>query len=240
MSLQIDIPIRYLLAPILIWQGLRIRRTALILPEADGPRSGVSGSGADLRLLILGDSSAAGVGAAHQKDALSGQLTARLAQRFAVDWTLIARTGATSKDALTMLGGARETPFDVALIALGVNDVTRGVSVARFIKRQSAICQHLRQEHGVRRIIVTGLPPLGSFPALSPLLQWILGAQAGRMDARLQDWIQTQPDCSYLGFDLPLEADLMASDGFHPNVRTYALWAEAAANRIASVLAPEF
>ena len=42
-----------------------MRKRALRLPEATGPRSGVSANAplAPLRLLIIGDSAAAGVGA---------------------------------------------------------------------------------------------------------------------------------------------------------------------------------
>jgi hypothetical protein len=71
----VETSLKLLLAPLLIWQGLHVRKHALVLPEPAGPRSGTLGSGAPLRLLILGDSSAAGVGVAHQSEALSGQLT---------------------------------------------------------------------------------------------------------------------------------------------------------------------
>ena len=60
------------LSPLLIWQGRQVRREAPRLPEATGPRLGLAGmerhSGAmpRLRVLIVGDSSGAGVGAATQ------------------------------------------------------------------------------------------------------------------------------------------------------------------------------
>lgn len=67
-----------LLGPLLLWQGRRVRATALRLPEAAGPRTA---EGSALRLLIVGDSSAAGVGAAHQDEALAGRLAQALAAR---------------------------------------------------------------------------------------------------------------------------------------------------------------
>ena len=66
------------LFPLFALQALWVVARAERLPEPPGPRSGVGGDGPDLRLLILGDSSAAGVGAERQEDALSGQLAARL------------------------------------------------------------------------------------------------------------------------------------------------------------------
>ncbi|ETX12905.1 hypothetical protein OCH239_15315 [Roseivivax halodurans JCM 10272] len=63
-----------LLAPILAVQGRIVRRGAVRLREPDGPRAGRTGAGPSLRLLIAGDSSAAGVGADTQAEALSGRL----------------------------------------------------------------------------------------------------------------------------------------------------------------------
>ena len=66
---------------------------ALRLPEAEGPRAGSAGEGPALRLLILGDSSAAGVGTTHQEEALLGQMRKRFSQtnsgNFARSFTLV-------------------------------------------------------------------------------------------------------------------------------------------------------
>ena len=81
------------LAPLLLWQGRRVRRVTPRLPEPAGPRAGVAGQGAPLRLLVLGDSAAAGVGVARQRDALTGRLLAELSPRHTVHWRLLAHTG---------------------------------------------------------------------------------------------------------------------------------------------------
>jgi len=89
------------LAPVLIAQAKRLRRVALELPEPTGQRHGVAVC-ADtglpsrpLSLLITGDSSAAGVGAETQDNALASQLASALAQRIQRDvhWHLFAQTG---------------------------------------------------------------------------------------------------------------------------------------------------
>src|SRR4051812_15874048 len=59
------------LAPLLVAQALATRRRAPVLPEAEGARDGALGA-ADaptLRVLVAGDSSAAGVGVARQDQA---------------------------------------------------------------------------------------------------------------------------------------------------------------------------
>ena len=46
--------LRAVLLPVLVAQALQVRRKALRLPEASGPRDGVAGDGPVLRLLIAG------------------------------------------------------------------------------------------------------------------------------------------------------------------------------------------
>ena len=54
---MIDIAARITLFPLLAWQGYATRRRSIKLPDATGRREGVTGSGPDLHMLIVGDSS---------------------------------------------------------------------------------------------------------------------------------------------------------------------------------------
>ncbi|MEO0677142.1 MAG: GDSL-type esterase/lipase family protein, partial [Pseudomonadota bacterium] len=110
------------LSPVLVPQALWTMARASRLPEAAGPRAGRTGAGPPLRLLILGDSSAAGVGAGHQSEALSGHLTGALARDHAVTWRLEAASGATVKTTRRRIAAMEAEDCDAVLIALGVND----------------------------------------------------------------------------------------------------------------------
>ncbi|MFC3613121.1 SGNH/GDSL hydrolase family protein [Lutimaribacter marinistellae] len=212
------------LLPVLAAQGLAVRSRARLLPEPEGARSGRAGRGPNLRLLILGDSSAAGVGAGTQAQALSGQLVARLGRHYAVQWRLEAATGRTTADALAALERV-DGPIDMAVTALGVNDVTRGVSRTRFADRQAVLLDRLATM-GARRIVVSGVPPMERFPALPQPLAWVLGRQAARLDGALAALASARPHVEHLHFDMPEDPALAASDGYHPSPRAYALWAE--------------
>ena len=224
------------LAPVLIAQGLGVRRRALRLPEAAGPRAGEAGAGPPLRLLIVGDSSAAGVGAPDQDNALVGQLVAELASTHRVQWRLIARTGATTADTLTRLAGEKPEPFDIAVTALGVNDVTRSVPLARWLARQAALRALLAERFGVFHVIASGLPPMGHFPALPQPLRWVAGASARRLDLGLARAAAQDARWSHAGFDITLTPEMMAQDGFHPGPAGYALWAKLLAPHIRAAL----
>lgn len=219
--------IMLLLAPWLMWQGRQVRKNTLRLPEANGPRAGQSGTGEPLRLLILGDSAAAGVGCSQQHEALSGQLVAGLTERFQVDWQLWAKSSLTCAGILALAQQqASAAPFDVVVISAGVNDVTRRTPRPQWRNDLQALTNYLRHERGAKQIIFTAIPPMHKFPALPQPLRWFVGQQAIALNNDLQAHCQ-QAGCDYLTFDFPFQPEYMAKDGFHPSPKATTLWAEA-------------
>lgn len=221
-----DTLLKLALSPLLALQAVRLRKSALQLPEATGPRHGQSGHGKSFNLLILGDSSAAGVGAACQAQALSGQLAKRLAVACHLTWQLEARTGATTASTLAHLEKMAPKSFDAALVILGVNDVTRLVSPPLWQTRQDALHALLHQKFSVKHIFRAGLPPMGQFPLLPRPLRSILGADAARLDATLASICQKSPRLHHSPLNLPFAPEYIARDGFHPSEAAYSKWAE--------------
>ena len=220
------------LGPLLFVQGRRVRRVTARLDEPAGERTGDAGAGPALRLLIVGDSAAAGVGATTQHEALSGRLVAELGAAFRVSWTLIARSGATTKGTTAHLGRCPREEFDVAVVSLGANDVTTLRSLDGWLQDIDALAGVLRTRFAARHILLSGLPPMHAFPAFPQPLRWYLGAKARQYDAALGQWAAAQSDCEHVALTLPNPADLLASDGMHPGPDAYRLWGNELAKRI--------
>src|SRR5829696_3438739 len=94
-------PTAMALSPLLVRQARRVRQQTPRLPEASGDRTGIelTADATDLlRLLVVGESTAAGVGVTDLRDALPRQLAVALAARrhCNVAWSMSARTGATA------------------------------------------------------------------------------------------------------------------------------------------------
>lgn len=232
MPLSFDVLARAPLLPVLVAQAVAVRRNALILPEPPGARSGRIGRGDPLRVLIAGDSSAAGVGAPAQDEALSGQLARALAPHFKLSWRLEAATGATTKATIASLSQMAAEPFDIAVLALGVNDVTRMVSRRKWSGQQRALHGLLRERFGVRRIYASGLPPMGLFPLLPQPLRWVLGAHSARLDGALAGIAAQSDMVSHIPFDFPHQARFFAEDGYHPSPVAYTHWGGVLKKRI--------
>jgi lysophospholipase L1-like esterase len=212
------------------------RRRAPVLPEAEGPREGRLGSGRGaLRLLIAGDSSAAGVGVAHQRQALSGHLVHELHRRVQrpVRWWLQARSGLTTRQVHELLRGQPLPRSDVAVVVTGVNDVIDLVPPRRALQQRAALADWLLAEAGVAHVVFAPLPPVHRFPLLPEPLRRVMGGDARAHDDALARWATTRPGVSYAPIELELSADAMASDGFHPGEPVYRACGEALAAHIA-------
>lgn len=235
-----SLPLKLVLAPLVIPQAVLTRRRLPRLPEAAGPRQGSAGRGEHgLSLLILGDSSAAGVGVGHQRQALAGQLSRALAAQLGrrVAWQLCARSGVTTAQAMALVSEAQ--PVDVAVVVTGVNDVVDQVSPAAALRHREALMQALQRQAGVRQVVVTAVPPMSRFAGLPQPLRWLAGRDAAAHEVALRRWAVLQPQVSHLPFDLPLDdATLLARDGFHPGAPLYRLWGEALAAHIAAAVVP--
>lgn len=218
--------LRIALGPILLWQGARVRRDILRMPEAEGPRQGTIGAGAPLSVLLLGDSSIAGVGADTQDQALSGRLASRLGETRTVSWQMLGKTGWTTADALQAFSPATKDRFDVCIVALGVNDVTTETGIATWLQTYTRLIQKLRSKVHARLIILSGLPPMGSFPALPQPLRWYIGLQADAHQAALFSQFSGAPDIAVVPLTLDLDVSAMAEDGFHPGPAVYDAWAQ--------------
>ena len=220
--------LKAVLGPTLLLQGLWVRMRTPRLPEADGPRRGQTGTGPRLRLLILGDSSAAGVGVASQSEALLGQLTRALGCHYTVAYRLEARTGATTADALDTLVRPGMGPFDVVVTALGVNDLTAGRKIPAWLADQKCLIDRLHARLKPRVILISGLPPVHLFPALPQPLRWYLGNGARGFSSALEALAKAN-GALFLPLDFSLDIPQMATDGFHPGRGVYREWGRRAA-----------
>lgn len=230
-----SLALKLVLAPVLVAQAVATRKRAPVLPEAAGAREGRLGRGDDaLRLLIAGDSSAAGVGVARQDQALAGYLSRALHRQLArsVEWSLHARSGFTTQQVFALL---REQPLpaaDVAVVVTGVNDVIDQVPLRRAIAQRAALADWLLGEQGVAHVVFAPLPPVERFPLLPRPLRSVMGADAHRHDAAVARWAATRSDVSHAVIELELGPEAMASDGFHPGEPVYRACGEALAAHI--------
>ena len=212
-----------LLAPVYLYQGRKIKRDTVRLPEPNGERLGyvqldhasndlATQDKPALNIMIVGDSAAAGVGSETQQEALVGNLIPVLTQQSAIqnqfdilNWSLQATTGHTSFDILRRLYvlPAPSQPVDVMVLSVGVNDTTSKVSVDKWQQQIESIIAIAQRKFGVRELIFLSLPPMAQMPAIPAPLSNFVGAKASILDNTLQQVCAAHDSVTYMATDFP-------------------------------------
>jgi EmrB/QacA subfamily drug resistance transporter len=230
-----------LLLPVLAAQGYRLRRTTPRLPEAADREGLVPDRYPALRLLVVGDSLAAGVGVDSHRVSAAGHLARRLSVQFrrSVSWHVVARNGATVRDVSQRLlprcvEALRGERPDAVVVMVGINDLVRWRRLGAWRRDLDELIGGVRTRwDGTTPVVVTGLPPIERFPAIPQPLRRVLAGRAVAM-GRVLAAATRAGGVAYL----PIPADgigdggpsMFSADGIHPSAEGY--------RRLADTLAP--
>lgn len=228
------------LFPLVLPQALYVRSRAPRFAAADGATEGSVGSGAPLKLLAVGDSIIAGVGAARLEQALVGQTAAALADKLGrrVDWSAFGESGIRSDGLLNeLLGRLPVDAADVVLVSIGVNDVTGLRSLRRWRRNLRELIGWLSTYSPEAVLCFAGLPPMGTFPLLPQPLRALIGLRAKSFDATAARIVAESPRTVYVPVAFSARAELFSGDGYHPSEAGYRDFAEAVACAILPRLA---
>ncbi|WP_156417820.1 SGNH/GDSL hydrolase family protein [Aureimonas sp. AU4] len=176
----------WLLYPVYVWQGLGLRRRIERMPPPPGPCQGHLGSGEpEIRLLVLGDSSAAGVGVATMEESLAARLAERLSvlSGRAVSWSSRGANSATSAEVRDfVVPNLDREPFTHILLSIGTNDVKNWHSARRFKRSFGTLLYALRARWPEARIVWSPPVDMRRVPALPRGLARVLALRAALLE----------------------------------------------------------
>ncbi|MBO6539765.1 MAG: SGNH/GDSL hydrolase family protein [Rhizobiaceae bacterium] len=219
----------WLAFPVYVWQGVGVRlRTARLLPP-EGPVTGkLPGKGEPLRLLVLGDSSAATVGAERTEEGLAGQLAARIGKATGrpVVWRAAGFNSATSGQLRDfVVPNLAHNEWDLIVLSVGTNDAKNFHTVPRFKREFGGLLYALNAKFPHADIVWSPVLDMQLVPALPAQLGRLLEIRAGlinRMGVRL-----CQERGALPASRLPvLDSSGFSSDGFHASAIGYGAWAD--------------
>lgn len=218
------------LVALVIFETLFIKYNGSAVPRPAVPRGEqVIGQGPVLRYAILGDSTAIAQGAEYTHGYAVASAR-HLAKNHQVIWKNFAVSGSRAADVQkSQLPQARSFRPDVALIAVGANDVTHLTSTRLVKAALQQTIDALRLQNPAISIILTGSPDMGSVPRFP----WPVNQLADRKTRSLNKMIVVLADQKHVVF-APVAAktgptfrahrELYAADNFHPNDAGYQVW----------------
>ncbi len=185
-----------------------------------------------LRLAMLGDSTAAGVGVDRVEQTVGGQLAEQLAAAgIRVELTSAAVSGARSGDLHTQVARALlAAPPDLVVILIGCQDVIHGVGPGRAATELSAAVRQLRDAR--IPVVVGTCPELGASLAIGQPLREIVGYLGRRLSraqvsaARAAGGVPVDLGAA-TGTVFRADPGMLCPDGFHPSGDGYRTWAHA-------------
>jgi lysophospholipase L1-like esterase len=184
--------------------------------------------GPAIRIALLGDSSAGGYGVETVEETPGAILASGVAEAAdrTVFLTSVAKVGAQSKDLQGQIDRVLPTDPDVAVIFVGANDVTHGVSVRTSVRLLGAAIRRLREADV--EVVMATCPDLGSIEPLAPPLKqvarvWSRRLAAAQAATTLECGGRSVALASILTSEFLRLADLLIGpDRFHPSAAGYA------------------
>lgn len=185
--------------------------------------------GRPINYVVMGDSTAAGVGADYEQG-IAISTAKHLGERYVVTMTNFGVSGARMHDVREQqLPLAASLRPDMVLLSAGANDVTHLTGIGAMRDDLRAIVKSLREANSEVRIVITGSPDMGSPPRIPRILRGLASWRTKRANrmfiaeaARLG--LVFAPIAEGTGPLFRRDRSLFAEDLFHPNNRGYATW----------------
>jgi lysophospholipase L1-like esterase len=216
-----------------VWTATRDYLPAASAPSVAGVFGAATPGGGPLRIILLGDSTAAGVGASSTRTTVGGRLARLLAVDSGrrVELSSVAASGARAKDlaAQVQRALAGERP-DVAVVLVGANDTTH-------LTRRSEVERELGE--AVRRLVGSGsrvvvgtCPDMGAPRVFPPPLRQLAAWRGEAIAASQAETVRAAGgvpvDLARLtGSAFRADPRTFATDRYHPSDRGYEFWAAA-------------
>lgn len=221
--------------------GKRIRASVPKLPEAKEPQGIVNkNTDSELQLLVLGESTVAGVGVDTHQEGFAGTLAQCLSNELntTINWKVYAKSGFTAKQVREQLvPKITENNIDLIIIGLGGNDAFTLNTPKRWKKDVFDLIDELRGLYPKTPIAFTNMPPIKEFPAFTRLIKLTIGNLVEILGKELNRAVEPYKNVVYNNkiitirdwterLELSNPPSDFFSDGVHPSKLTYQAWAK--------------
>ena len=228
----------WLLLPVYVVVGLRVRARMLRMAPAFGPRrASLPGRGKPLRLLVLGDSSVAGVGVSHTSHGLAHRIAENLSRMTGRPVTYVMHGNNSA-----VAGQLRDyvvphlpaEPFTHVIVSVGANDAKNFHSGKRWRRDFGTLLYALKTKYPEATIVWSRLFDFAKLPSIPPSLGLVLNLRRAII-CRMADELCIERGAHAAPLmDITYDEGL-SRDGFHASGLGYRMWGRHLAGFIASM-----
>ena len=217
----------WLLLPIYVTVGPMVRARTLRMVPPPGPHGGhLPGAGKPVRLLVIGDSSAASVGVSHTRDGLAARISEAIHERTGRPVTYVAfgNNSAIAEDVRDhVVPHLPDEPFTHIIVSVGANDAKNFHSAKRWKKGFGTLLYALRTRYPEACIVWSRLFEFSKLPAVPRSLGWVLDLRR-IVVCRIADELCVERGAHAAPFMPIRHPSGLSLDGFHASARGYRAW----------------
>jgi lysophospholipase L1-like esterase len=210
--------------PFLIYEAAKIRRNGVRLPAlSEHQRLGLG----EKKLIILGESTAAGVGASSLEKTLIGNFARLVGEGYTLE--NLGRNGITigrSFSLFNLLKKDSSEKITGVLLFFGANDCFRLSKPIQFGKDLENLISAISADFSPDWIYLSDIPPVDRFPAFSVLMRKFLKIQRSYLQKEMIRLASQNEKIIFDPLSLNLEPDFFSKDKIHPSDKGYLKIAE--------------
>jgi acyl-CoA thioesterase-1 len=214
-----------------------------VRPPAFPAPAALAGCGTAVRMVVLGDSLARGIGASDAAHSFVGLLAAHVRRDRRVRIVDYGMPGANASDiARREVPPLRPGPCDLVIVIAGANDVQQFHTPGQFAGDYLRLIRAVRERDPRAGLVLLGLPQISQSRIIPGIFKAPIGYLSDRDNASIRD-VAGRYRAGFVDlYALSLAhatgtGKLIGPDGLHPNDRGYALMAAAAFPAVDAALA---
>lgn len=188
------------------------------------------GSG-ERKILILGESTVAGVGASQVEFTLAGHLHRLLGEDY--ELTNLGKNGLRASQVIPHFGDTLNSisaAYEGIFVFLGANDCFRLTHPKTYQKDLKNMLRYLKDRFEVNWIYLADIPPVQLFPAFPSLLKSYLIEQRAFLQEEMKSIAAESDQMVFESITIDLSPDFFSIDKIHPSDIGYQKIAEFAVN----------
>jgi len=240
MATKLEILQSWLGLPVYIWQGLNVRRKTnpmRLAPPDITPIVELKGKGRLISILVIGDSSAAGVGVENFDECVAGRLPHLLKQKTGrpIRVKTSGHNSATSKHIRDfVVPNLTNEGYDYVVLNIGTNDAKNFHTGGQFCRNFGGLINACQAKFTGAKLIWSGVIDMEGVPILPSPLNKILGIRSRLINHNGETLCHERgvlkPESNWQ----PIPQNF-AKDGFHASAEGYRVWAEELSEYIAKL-----
>lgn len=174
------------------------------------------------KILILGESTVAGVGAKTTDETLAAHLDRLFQQEYEI--LNLGKNGIRAKEIWPYFHKKLEKEtghFEGIFLFIGANDCFKLSSPAAYSQSLSRLLSNLKNHFNPNWIFLADIPPIHLFPAFRPVMKYYLKNQRDFLRHQMEELAGKDSDILFKKIKLSLEDDFFCEDRVHPSGKGY-------------------